>query len=107
MKFVPVDGTILFCIWKARVKDYEAFCAATGRQYDKPDFAQTGLHPVVKVSWHDAQALCKWLTEKERAEHMLEEDSRTGCPRIWNGVLPWDCRPKGAIRRRNAMEESR
>jgi len=72
MKFVPV-GNALFCVWKTRVKDYEAFCAATGRQHDKPDFAQTDAHPAVKVSWYDAQAFCKWLTEKERAANMLEE----------------------------------
>lgn len=72
MKFVP-SGDVLFCIWATRVKDYQMFCIATGRRFEKPGFDQTDTHPVVKVSWYDAQAFCKWLTEKERAENMLED----------------------------------
>ena len=84
MKFVPV-GDVLFCVWKTRVKDYEEFCAATGRQHEKPDFEQDETHPVVKVSWYDAQAFCKWLTEKERAANMLEEGQSYRLP----GDLEW------------------
>jgi len=72
MKFVPV-GDVLFCIWSTRVRDYRAYCVSTGHDYEKPDFEQTDTHPVVKVSWYDAQAFCKWLTEKERSENVLED----------------------------------
>ena len=84
MKFVPV-GDVLFCVWKTRVKDYEEFCVATGRQHEKPDFAQTDMHPAVRVSWYDAQAFCKWLTEKEHAANMLEEGQSYRLP----GDLEW------------------
>jgi formylglycine-generating enzyme required for sulfatase activity len=79
MKFVPV-GNVYFCIWETRVKDYDAFCAATGRQRQIPDFDQTPDHPVVKVSWNDAEAFCRWLTEKERAEGMLEDGQHYRLP---------------------------
>jgi serine/threonine protein kinase/formylglycine-generating enzyme required for sulfatase activity len=72
MKFVPL-GEIRFSIWETRVQDYEAFCRATGRHYEPPDFPQTPAHPVVKVNWFDAMAFCKWLTEKERDENILED----------------------------------
>ena len=72
MKFMPVGGTH-FCIWKTRVQDYDAFRAATGRPHDKPDFEQSPAHPVVNVSFYDAQAFCEWLTAKERSENILEE----------------------------------
>jgi formylglycine-generating enzyme required for sulfatase activity len=71
MKFVPL-GDIQISVWETRVQDYEAFCRATGRHYDPADFPQTATHPVVKVSWFDAMAFCKWLTEKERDENLIE-----------------------------------
>ena len=71
MKFVPV-GNIQLSVWETRVQDYEAFCAATGHHHDAPDFAQGPTHPVVKVNWPDAVAFCKWLTDKERDENVLE-----------------------------------
>jgi formylglycine-generating enzyme required for sulfatase activity/serine/threonine protein kinase len=71
MKFVPL-GNIQISVWETRVQDYEAYCAATGRRREVPDFAQGPLHPVVKVNWSDAMAFCKWLTDKERDENVLE-----------------------------------
>ena len=72
MKFVPL-GAIYFAVWDTRVSDYDAFCAATGRACKKPDFQQGPTHPVVLVSWNDAEAFCKWLTQKEVQEGTLEE----------------------------------
>ncbi len=98
MKFVPVKDTeVLFCIWKTRVKDFEAFANATkhnatagmyslrgevGRHNDtwmSPGFAQTPLHPVCGVCWDDAQAFCAWLTKKESSEGILQPGQHL-CP---------------------------
>ncbi len=70
MKFVPV-GDVLFCIWTTRVKDYEAFCTATGNPRTRALYEDTGEHPVLQVSWHDAKAFCDWLTKKEIGEGAL------------------------------------
>lgn len=72
MKFVPL-GDVQISIWETRVQDYEAFCRATGRRYEQPDFHQTPTDPAVKVSWFDAMAFCKWLTEKERDENLIDD----------------------------------
>jgi formylglycine-generating enzyme required for sulfatase activity/serine/threonine protein kinase len=71
MKFVPL-GQIQISVWETRVQDYDAYCAASGRRREVPDFVQGPLHPVVKVNWSDAMAFCKWLTDKERDENLLE-----------------------------------
>jgi hypothetical protein len=72
MKFVPL-GDIQISVWETRVQDYEAFCRATGRHYEPADFHQTATEPAVKVSWFDAMAFCKWLTEKEHDENLIED----------------------------------
>jgi formylglycine-generating enzyme required for sulfatase activity len=71
MKLVPL-GAVRIAVWETRVQDYDVFCRATGRRYDPPDFAQRADHPVVKVNWFDAMAFCKWLTEKERDDGLIE-----------------------------------
>ena len=37
-------------------------------------FEQTGNHPVVNVTWNDAQAFCSWLSREERATYRLPSE---------------------------------
>jgi serine/threonine protein kinase/formylglycine-generating enzyme required for sulfatase activity len=93
MKFVPVPGTqVLFSIWHTRVQDYAAFAKAqemAGKKVDSSwktankDGVPVGFepdHPVVVVSWEDAQAFCQWLTTKESAEGKLAPGNRYRLP---------------------------
>jgi eukaryotic-like serine/threonine-protein kinase len=88
MKFVPL-GDIRISIWETRVQDYQAFCQATGRHYEPPDFRQTPTDPVVKVNWFDANAFCKWLTDKEHDENLLDDRQiyRLPTDREWSAAV--------------------
>ncbi len=85
MKFVPVPGTdVLFCIHEVRYKDYEEYAKKAKENVDGVWKIQTNDgfeikrggedHPVTKVSWYDAQAFCKWLSEKEGKTYRLPTD---------------------------------
>jgi formylglycine-generating enzyme required for sulfatase activity len=79
MKFAPVQG-VLMSIWLTRVRDYDAFCAATARARLIADFPQDDSHPVVRVSADDAVAFCEWLTKREREAGQLEDDQHYRLP---------------------------
>ena len=123
MVFVPVPGTdVQFCIWDTRVQDYAAFARAKNRAVTQPRFAQGPTHPVVMVSWPDANEFAQWLTQRERQSrkrtaaqnYRLPKDwewsvaaglnePRTGRPQVKSGrianVYPWGTQwppPKGA-----------
>jgi formylglycine-generating enzyme required for sulfatase activity len=78
------------------VGQYRAFVAATGYQTDaerwawsgkakggpspgatwrKPGFSQDDQHPVVAVSWNDATAFCRWLSETTGADYRLPTEA--------------------------------
>ena len=97
MKFVPVAGTeVLFSAWETRLQDFDAFVKATKLRWEKPsfgkrltffgksrDFELGPTHPVCGVSWEDAQAFAKWLTERERKEGKLTSGQNYRLPQDW------------------------
>jgi hypothetical protein len=79
MILVPT-GTVRFCAWETRVRDFAAFCAEMDRTLPQPDFAQSPDDPVVMVNWKDAMAFCAWLTEKERGQALIGEKQQYRLP---------------------------
>ena len=96
MKLVPIrNNELVFCIHETRIRDYAEFVNTTGHPMDAPIwyYDQAGLpisnsiyswksppgytagldHPVASVSWPDALAFCKWLTEKERLAGLIPD----------------------------------
>ncbi len=84
MQFVKISGIkTLFCIHETRYKDYAAYAAATPdvnprwKNQTLKGIApkdRTEDHPVVIVSWEDAQAFCAWLSQKEGKRYRLPTD---------------------------------
>jgi hypothetical protein len=73
MRFAPV-GNVFFAVWLTRVQDFQAFADATGYKgnaWREPGFKQAPDHPVVNVSWNDANQFCLWLTGKEHHDGIL------------------------------------
>jgi formylglycine-generating enzyme required for sulfatase activity len=45
-------------------EEYDAFCEADGRKKPTDNGWGRGRRPVINISWKDAVAYCKWLSEK-------------------------------------------
>jgi serine/threonine protein kinase/formylglycine-generating enzyme required for sulfatase activity len=114
MRFVPF-GDIYISVWQTRRRDFDAFVEATGydavggmssavtengfklneMSWKSPGFEQTPDHPVVGVSWEDANQFCAWLTRKERSEGTLAtfQSYRLPTDREWSRAVGLDYEP--------------
>lgn len=108
MRFVLL-GNIQMAVWPTRVRDFQAFVQATGYDamggmssvivrdgfrlttmgWKNPGFAQTADHPVVGVSWEDANQFCAWLTQTERQAGLLGATDHYRLPtdREWSAAV--------------------
>jgi formylglycine-generating enzyme required for sulfatase activity len=57
-------------VWDGRKWDW-----SKGKSWRNPGFAQDDRHPVVGVSWNDAQAYIKWLGEKTGKGYRLPSEA--------------------------------
>lgn len=74
MRFVQIDG-VDFAVHLVTRRDFESFAADKGLKggaWRSPGFAQEAEHPVVNVTWKEADAFCKWLTERERKSGQIK-----------------------------------
>lgn len=58
--------------WNAGKNNWEKNSEYT---WTNPGFAQTDEHPVVIMSWNDAQAFCQWLSQKENKIYRLPTEA--------------------------------
>ncbi|MCL4206095.1 MAG: SUMF1/EgtB/PvdO family nonheme iron enzyme [Pirellulaceae bacterium] len=67
-------------IYPVTVAEFRKFVEATGYNagdgWKEPGFEQDDSHPVVRVSWDDAQAFCAWLSEKEGVVYELPTEAQ-------------------------------
>ncbi|MEM8559563.1 MAG: SUMF1/EgtB/PvdO family nonheme iron enzyme [Bacteroidota bacterium] len=90
------EVTLSYDYWIGRfpvtVAQWTAFVDASGHEPADRDSLRGVLnHPVVRVSWHDAQAFCAWLTERL---HQVAAETRDGWTQaggtdeaLWRGLL--------------------
>ena len=98
MRFVYQSGAGVWCAaYETRVRDYRLYVEATrtpspigmGPTWRTPGFLQGDMHPVVCVTWQEAERFCAWLTEKEIREGRLRAGDRYRLPhrREWDHML--------------------
>jgi formylglycine-generating enzyme required for sulfatase activity len=88
-------------------KDYvDRFHRAPRITWKSPGFSQDDNHPVVAVSWKDAQAFCQWLSRREDARYRLptEAEWEYACRAGTQTWYSWGEDPDEAYRHGNVAD---
>ena len=112
---VQPGGVLALGRYEVTVGEYGAFVSATGNgaggcsyrdgSWRDPGFAQTDRHPVVCVSWEDAQAYLSWLSRLTGGAYGLPTESEwargasgsePGCDLLGRGTMPGGTCPVGS-----------
>jgi len=86
---VSIDYDILMSKYLVTVEDYMLYVQATGVEMPKEKHAHLGMDvPVRRVTWLDAVAYCKWMSEREGQTVRLptEAEWEYACRAGSNGV---------------------
>jgi len=79
--WVGIERPFAIGRYPVTVGEWRAFAEASGWQsggdvnWAAPGFAQTGLHPVVGVSWNDARQYVAWLSERTGQRYRLPSEA--------------------------------
>lgn len=80
MKMVPL-GLSMLGVTEARVEDFAQFVRSTGMKRS-PEFdkGRNSNDPVTQVTRVEAILFCRWLTDRERGQGLLQEDQEYRLP---------------------------
>lgn len=62
-------------VYAVTFSEYDCFCEATGRKTPADNDWGRKNHPVINVSWHDAQAYCGWLNKQTGQSYRLPSEA--------------------------------
>ena len=73
---VTISKAFYLGVYEVTVVQYAQFVKDSGTKHEEPRFKQAGDHPVVNVSWDDAQAFCQWLSKKSGKTVVLPTEAQ-------------------------------
>ncbi|MDG2126088.1 MAG: SUMF1/EgtB/PvdO family nonheme iron enzyme, partial [Verrucomicrobiales bacterium] len=105
MVFEPLEGIdgVMMSVHETRRREFDRFVNENGKEPTHvPGFDQGGDHPAVLVSRDDAEAFCRWLTERDRRQEKIGADDVYRLPydQEWSKAV-------GTLRERGATPAER
>jgi formylglycine-generating enzyme required for sulfatase activity len=84
---VRIDAPFDMMAYEVTAGDFQTFAAASGRQMPRqPEWYAAATHPIVNVTWDEAQAYCGWMGGRLPSEEEWEYAARG---RLEGRLFPW------------------